>query len=138
MQALAPLLDLLSSDSPQERQTAIMMIDSFYESLVGKYRPLVEIAPHLVGKAAEDLVPLLTNLLKIAVESFTEMAADEGLKDALKAFTKVMAEGQYKRMQAYIDAGFERSEAFSLLIKENERFDQIKKNVRIPGASRSK
>jgi len=95
-----------------DEETLAAMIEDLYESLVQKYRPIVHAAPQVLGKVAQDLVPLVVSLADIA----NIIREDTNFQETQAKSRKFKAEQRFKSLMAYKDAGFTKPEAMKVLL----------------------
>jgi len=84
---------------------------SMYEEIVKKYKPLAGAAPVLLEKLTADLTPIFGEMFSV----LNKMEAPV-FKGELKVYRVNRAISRSECLQIYLNSGFTREEAFSLLV----------------------
>ena len=110
---LPKILEMLDIKNADNEKIAEMMI-GIYESLVEKYRPLINVAPVMIDKAMKDLVPIINALCAIEAN----VREDKNFQKTMDRCDKLKAKQRFDQLKLYQKAGFRRTEAMSLLLQD--------------------
>lgn len=95
-------------------QTIGALLGEMYESAVSEYRPLIRALPGVVGKASDDLVPVVLIFLNAA----NSIRENQELQEALKRQDRVRAKLRMQAMKEHMEAGFTRAEAMAMILQD--------------------
>lgn len=85
-----------------------------YTELTKQYAPLIRAVPAVAGPLAKDVAPVVCTLLDLC----SNIAGTAPFKASHKKFAQARAATRMTSLNAYIDAGFSRQEAFQLVLQD--------------------
>lgn len=85
-----------------------------HDQLRREYMPYINTAPTVAELIGKDVAPIAVALIGF----FTEIADDDGVKEAVQTFTNARARSRKVALEAYLAAGFTREEAMPLLLAD--------------------
>lgn len=104
------VLSLVGSNMPQDEVSSSLC--RVYDVLVKGYRPLIRAVPAITDKAVRDLMPVFVGIMQ-AVDSASN---DPDFLQALEKSRTTKARSRKADLDIYVEAGFTRDEAMSLLL----------------------
>ena len=132
---LETIESILNTESGAGKKALAPLFDELYESVVGKYRPVIQAAPLLVGKVAGDAAPIVTAILK----GVNDVVENSEFKAEIERARGIRATNRRDNYKAYTKAGFSRAEAMALVLVDaanaKAAFADFYKNVRAASSS---
>lgn len=125
MTLMGPLFNLCQAGILSEEEVEAKL-EGMYESIVAEYKPILKVVmPMILSKFSEDLaLPLARAFFK---EVLLKLQTDEEFIENYFAYKKTQAQNRHKIIETYMEAGFDRSEAMSLLLTDISKQPDIYK-----------
>jgi len=113
LETILDILDLPGTESEKDELIAKTVI-GLYDSLVGKYRPLVKGASPLVEKLIYELMPVMNALYR----SVVIIKSDPTIQLTATENKKLNAKSRIENLKIHQKAGFTRAEAMMLVLQD--------------------